>query len=212
MRFNDVLIAFHNQPCFDYSSVALLFPQGDASLRTSLHRFKKSGKLLELRRGLYAFPEPWRKVTLHAPLVANELYKPSYISERWALSWYGIIPEKVELITSLTTRPTRSFENGFGRFIYRTIKPFVFNGWLTEIVAGAAIRIATREKALADFLYLEAGEWTESRMESMRFDPEGIDASALDLHLRATGEQRLVRASEAWKRYASAESAGSISI
>ncbi|MBQ9398373.1 MAG: hypothetical protein IJU08_07755 [Bacteroidales bacterium] len=43
--------------------------------------------------------------------VLFNLYGPSYVSLHWALRWYGLIPERVETVTSVTTRHTREFEN-----------------------------------------------------------------------------------------------------
>ncbi|HAP43067.1 MAG: hypothetical protein A2087_09825 [Spirochaetes bacterium GWD1_61_31] len=56
------------------------------------------------------------------PLIANRLCQPSYLSERWALSWYGLLPEKVNLLTSVTPRGTCDYSNEFGAFRYRCIQ------------------------------------------------------------------------------------------
>ena len=210
MNFDDLVRKFGNQAAFSRADLSLLFDENDAALGVSLYRLKKAGKILDLKRGLYAFAEPWRKAPLHAPLVANLIYSPSYLSGLWALSWYGVIPEKTERYTSVTTRPTRGFENSFGRFSYRTLKPALFTGWERTTIAGAEILIATPEKALADHLYLESSEWDEERMESMRFDPDAVDGQKLEAFLMATGESRLERAMESWRRYAADLAEGTV--
>ena len=106
MTFNELMKTFGEQAAFSRSDISLMFHESDSSIGTAMHRLKKAGKILELKRGLYAFAQPWRKAPLHAPLVANLIYSPSYLSGLWALSWHGIIPEKVELNTCVTTRPT----------------------------------------------------------------------------------------------------------
>lgn len=212
MTFDMLMKNLGNQAAFSRSDLSLMFNESDASIGTAMYRLKKAGKILELKRGIYAFTTPWRKAVLHPPLIANLIYSPSYLSGLWALSWYGIIPEKVVLHTCVTTRPTRSFENSFGLFSYRSVKPALFNGWERTEIWGAHVLLATPEKAIADYLYLESGEWDESRMDSMRFDPYEIDDKKLEAFLTATGEQRLKRALQAWRAYAADQAEGMVTI
>lgn len=71
--------------------------------------------------------------------------------------------------TSVTSRPTRCFSNEWGHFQYRTISRSTGSGSVTLPVSGEAIVIAEGEQALLDLWYLEGGEWTPQRMETMRF-------------------------------------------
>ncbi len=204
MKFLDLLDRFGDQPYFDYPSVCLLFGESDEATRTALYRFRRAGKILELKRGLFTFSDIYRKAGLTATELAGVLYAPSYLSELWALSWYGLIPEKTVLYTSVTPRATRSFENSFGRFRYRSLKSTLFFGFRTETFMGASVRIATPEKALVDLWYLESGEWTVDRMESMRFEPNVIDASSLAETVRIADSLRLSEALRAWNNYTKA--------
>ncbi|MGA2545202.1 MAG: hypothetical protein ABSF43_01535 [Rectinemataceae bacterium] len=212
MKFDALLRVFNTEAYFDYSSVALLFPEGDESIRTALYRFKKKGHVIELRRGLYAFAELYRKATLNGPLVAQALYAPSYLSERWALSFYGVIPEKTVVYTSVTPRSTKDFVNAWGRFSYRTLKPTLFTGFATETIGGSKVRIATPEKALLDLWYLEKGDWTETRMESMRFEPGVIAIESLLEAADSSGIPRLERAAATWSNYAAESMKGRIEL
>jgi hypothetical protein len=144
--------------------------------------------------------------------LAGALYAPLYLSLQWALAWRGAIPEGVTTHTSVTTRPTRVFTNGFGRFEYRTIKPALFHGFSTETMDGMGIRVASAEKALFDLWYLEAGEWDESRHESLRLEPGVIDSDALSGLVEACGSPRLARARDAFIRYAQVESWGRVEL
>lgn len=202
MKFDELLDAFNGEAYFDIASVALLFPEGDQSIRNALYRFKKSARLLELRRGLYAIADRYRKTPLTGPVVAGALYAPSYLSERWALSFYGVIPEKTVVYTSVTPRTTKSFTNEWGRFAYRTLKPSLFSMFTIESIMGSPIRIATPGKALLDLWYLEDGEWTAARMESMRFEPGVIALESLVTAAEGSGLPRLKRAAAAWIDYA----------
>ena len=212
MKFDELLDRFNREPYFDFTSVALLFPEGDESIRTSLYRFKKAGRLLELRRGLYALADRYRKAALPVAAIAGALYQPSYLSTLWALSFWGVIPEKTVTYTSVTPRPTKRFENSWGRFDFRTLKPSLFSGFVTETVMGSPIRVAPPEKALFDLMYLEAGEWTEARMESMRFEPGAI---ALETFLALAIDSdipRLKRAAVAWRSYTNEALEGRIQL
>jgi predicted transcriptional regulator of viral defense system len=66
----------------------------ESSGTAELARLKKTGKVIQLRKGLYNLADRYRKAPLHAPAIAQALCAQSYLSERWALSWYGLIPEK----------------------------------------------------------------------------------------------------------------------
>ena len=102
---------------------------------------------------------------------ANVIYKPSYISLHTALSFYGIIPEAVPQITSVTTLKTIRFSNDFGEYSYKNIKPEMMFGYdLMEMEGGRRIMFATPEKALADMLYLYPFYDTEREIEELRLD------------------------------------------
>jgi len=212
MKFEALLESFQKEACFDYASVALLFSEGEESLRTSLYRFRKSGRLVELRRGLYAFAELYRKLPLAGPAVAEALYRPSYLSERWALSFHGVIPEKTIVYTSVSPRTTKRFDNAWGQFVYRSLRQDLFFGYSHESIMQSTVHVASPEKALMDLMYLEPGEWTTERMESMRFESALVDLGAFVTVMESTGLPRLIRAAEAWVRYASESAEGSIEL
>jgi predicted transcriptional regulator of viral defense system len=102
-----------------------------------------------LRNGFYILKDT--QPSLYA--IANRLYRPSYISLESALSFYGIIPETVYGITSVSTKATREFESEIGVFSYQKIKQEAFGGYELKDIHGEKIFIADAEKALADYLY-----------------------------------------------------------
>lgn len=104
---------------------------------------------LKVRNGLYALRiEPPQEEA-----IANRLYAPSYISFEYALSRYGIIPESVYTVTSVTTRITREFVVNNKSFTYSHIKKQAYRGYRTEKIGGMTVLIAEPEKALVDYLY-----------------------------------------------------------
>ncbi len=208
MKFFDLLREIGDQSAFDYSTVLVLFGESKAATRTALYRMKKAGKIVELRRGFYTFANPYRRAALNAAGIANILYSPSYLSERWALSWYSVIPEKTSIYTSVTPRTTRIFNNDFGTFRYRTIQPGFYGSYRTDTILSCEVRIATPEKALLDLWYLEHGEWTSERMASFRFEPRAVDATTLLKLAEGSGIPRLMRAAKVWSIYAREVSGG----
>ncbi len=86
-------------------------------------------------------------------LVANHLYGPSYVSLEWALSFYGLIPERVEEVTSVTTGYVKTFQTPLGRFSYVPLPPrFYALGATVSKQGEVAFMVATAQKALCDKL------------------------------------------------------------
>ncbi len=117
-----------------------------------LEEYTRAGFFWRLKKGLYilkADPPPEEEI-------ANLLYRPSYLSFEYALGTYNILPEMPYVITSATTKPTRTFEVGERAFSYFTIKRQAFAGFLPVKRTGRTVMIADPEKALVDYLYFVA--------------------------------------------------------
>jgi len=109
----------------------------------------KSGLFLKLRNNYYMLKDS--NPSLY--LIANKLYQPSYISLESALSHYGVIPEVVYTVTSVTTKPTREFKTPRSVFSYQRVKKSIFSGYSPVSIEGHVVLLAEPEKALADYLY-----------------------------------------------------------
>ena len=117
--------------------------------RFLVHRYAKQGALVKLRNGLYALAD-----RLPAdPAMANRLYEPSYLSFEYALAYYHLIPETVYAITSASPRPTRTVTVSGRVFEYHRLKRSAFTGYAPVKISGETVLMATREKALLDYLY-----------------------------------------------------------
>ena len=155
--------------CFNINQVLLWEKDFD---RNNLTRWCRRGLLVKLRNQYYAFPE-YRQVPDFSRYVANRIYAPSYISLHSALSFYGMIPEEVVQLTSVTTLKTARFENDFGTFHYQNVKtPFYFGYEIKTMQSGRGLLFATPEKALLDLLYLNPYYKTEQDMEELRLDED----------------------------------------
>jgi len=121
--------------------------------KNQLSRWTKKGYLVRLKNGLYAVSDIALRGHLSEYLIANMLYQPSYVSLEAALSYYGLIPELVYNITSITPKPTRRFKVGDTTYIYRTLMPKSFTGYRVAESDSLHFRIAELEKALVDYYY-----------------------------------------------------------
>jgi len=141
----------------------------EKTLYNQVNKWVKEGKVVRLRKGLFTLNDDERRVGISKKLIANILYSPSYISLEYALSHYGMIPEAVYAVTSLSTKKTQKFSNRFGEFLYRNIKRDAFFGFeALKDEFGFDCLIASPEKALMDYLYLNveaASEFDESFIE-----------------------------------------------
>ena len=155
--------------CFNTNQVLLWEKNFD---RNNLTRWCQRGLLVKLRNQYYAFPE-YQQMPDFSRYVANRIYTPSYISLHSALSFYGMIPEEVVQLTSVTTQKTAKFENAFGTFHYQNVKtPLYFGYELKTMQNGRGLLFATPEKALLDLLYLNPYYKTEQEMEELRLDED----------------------------------------
>ena len=168
MKFNEFVKIYQKAPLID-SSTFSLYNEKPQNLRRQVREWVKKDYLIPLKRGLYIFSSQWRKIQPSVLFMANFLVLPSYVSLEQALGFYEIIPEKVTVITSVTTKKTKIFRNLVGSFEYRSIKKDLFFGFKKEIDNNQEFFIALPEKALLDFFYLNnhfQGDFSE--LESLR--------------------------------------------
>ena len=150
-----------------------------------LMRYAKRGYLRRLKRGLYAAPS--RMPSRWA--IANRVYSPSYISLSSALSYYGLLPESVYSVTSVTTKSTREFQVDETAYRYRTLKRSAFGGYRAVEIGGDTVLLAEKEKAAADYLYFV---FLKKETFNRRLDLSKIDKSKLAGFLRQFGNPRLM--------------------
>lgn len=125
------------------------------TLKVQLSRWQKKKLVIKVKRGLYILNKSDRKIEPSRIFLANALYAPSYVSTTFAFGYYDLIPEKVEDVTSITTKKTANFTNIFGTFVYQHLKTNLFFGFKeVKDENGFPVLIAEPEKAMLDFIYL----------------------------------------------------------
>jgi predicted transcriptional regulator of viral defense system len=213
MNYSNLLQKLGKQGFFDLASVVQVSEEPRQSIQTQLYRWCKKGKLISLRRGMYAIPEPYRSSAINPAELANHLYTPSYLSLHWALGYYGLIPEMVVSYTSISSRVTRSFENTYGSFSYRHIKNGAFFGARPVEIDAQKVRIAEPEKAMLDLWYMEQGPWSRFRLTEMRYqNMDRLDLNRIQNYAERFSSKRLLSIFDNWKRWCYAEEQGSIEL
>jgi len=167
---------------FDYQTL-LDAVQGYARPRMKISGMLARGDIVRVKKGLYILGEPLRRRPFCRELLANLIYGPSYISLEYALHYYGLIPERVETITSVTSGRSRTFATPVGAFSYRMIPLEAFRTGMdrVELTDGRSFLMATPEKALADRIVADRGAGISTRKElleylltTLRIDPAGL--------------------------------------
>ncbi len=182
----EIINTLRNTPIKSQDLMTIL---GDISLGrqyrstpAKLNALETSGEIIRLKRGLYVLNASQYGYPPSAPICSNHIYGPSYLSLQWALSHYGLIPERIQTLTAVTLKHTRSFENKLGYFTYRQVpRAYYPIGITSDTMDGASFLIATPEKALCDLIIADTYIPSDSIRglyryleEDIRFDMENL--------------------------------------
>lgn len=133
----------------------------------------RNGKLFKIITGLY-------ETNPNTPgyLLASSIYGPSYISFEYALSFYGLIPERVTTVTCATCdkKKKKQYNTDFGVFTYRDVPVLAYpEEIILKVENNYSYQIASPEKALCDKLYTLTPLSNYSNLENMLFNDLRID-------------------------------------
>ena len=140
--------------------------------------------IVRVKKGIYVFGEKYARRPFSREVLANMIFGPSYVSLDYALHYHGLIPERVEALTSVTCSRSHRFSTPVGLFIYRKIPMMAFQIGIdqVELEGGRPFLIAIPEKALADKIQDDRGTGIRSQAEmkeylltSLRIDPGGLE-------------------------------------
>ena len=197
MKFEALLELVAAEPMFE-SGLLMTGAVSPGKIRLQISRWVKAGKLISLRRGLYALAQPYAKASPHPFLVANRLCRPSYVSLQSALAWYGMIPEYVPAVTSITSGRPRPCRLPLGDFLFRHVKTPEFRGYRRiEVQPGQFAFVACREKALLDLIHLTPGADTRPYLMELRLQNlSGLSPRSLQRMAADWGSPKLLRAAK----------------
>jgi predicted transcriptional regulator of viral defense system len=144
----DILFEIYkdSRTVFKISDIALLINSNDGLLYQKLNRLVKKGKLLNIRKGIYA------KEGYKSEELACLLYTPTYISLGYVLQRSGMIFQYDSAITNISYL-NREVSVNEQSIQYRQIKREILLN-TSGIINKNNTNIATPERAFLDTLYL----------------------------------------------------------
>ena len=157
MQKNKFIVMFKKNPLIQFAGVPVSGAEVKAcfpdlsSPEKKVQALEKSGELIRLKRNLFIVNSELTGKDTDVRLCAIHLYGPSYVSLQWALRYYGLIPERVFMMTSVTTKRSRSFKTPIGTFSYMQVPSGYFPIGINSVEEnGVHFLIASPEKALCD--------------------------------------------------------------
>lgn len=164
--------------------------------RRRLNEWQDKGYIKKVIKGYYVFSD----LELNESVlfeIANKIHHPSYVSLEMALSYYHLIPESIYTITSISSRRPCKYKTPLGDFTYRKVKPELFFGYELLKNNSRWFKIATLEKAILDYFYLNPHLRTQSDYDSLRLNAqlfrENIDEEKIHLYLDKFSQKRLTK-------------------
>jgi predicted transcriptional regulator of viral defense system len=154
---------------FDYPALMAAL-SGYANPRDRVTALLRRGDILRVKKGLYVFGDQLRRRPYSLELLANLIYGPSFVSLDSALSFHGLIPERVAATTSVTGKRPKKFDTPVGLFIYRQVPREYFPLGMDRVEEGdVAFLVAVPERALADKVRDDRGHPLRTRAEAARY-------------------------------------------
>ena len=184
--------------------------------REKISAWLKSGELIRVKKGLYVFGKTIAKEPFSKEILANLIYGPSAVSLTYALSFYGLIPERTSIITSITNKRNKKFATPVGNYIYYYLnnEKYTIGLEFSSQKNGRPFLIATPEKALCDQLCLidrkikitEHVDMKNYLIEDLRLDEDELKKFSLN-HLIQINDvyknikiQTLISCIKKWKK------------
>jgi len=146
-EYSDVLLR-SSRTIFSTKDVALLWgEEREDTVSARLNKYVKSGKLIRVRRGLYAKDKNYDKFEL-----ATKIYIPSYISFETVLTRAGISFQYYDSIF-VASYVTREINISGQKISFVRIKDYVLSN-TAGIEHAEGYSIASKERAFLDRIYI----------------------------------------------------------
>ena len=157
MKFEDQIREFEGQPLNRQILMDML--KDYKRPYDKINELVKKEALIPVRKGIFV-PGPALHLASPEPfLLANHLKGPSYISMETALSYWGLIPEKVFEVTSAAVGRSETYDTLTGRFRYAhlPLPYYAFGQQQVTLAENQVALVATAEKALCDKIITTSG-------------------------------------------------------
>ena len=136
-----------------------------------INELVKQKVLVLVKNGLYV-PGPASLVRGPEPfLIANHIWGPSYVSLESAMAYWGLIPERVFEVSSVTTMLSKTYNTPTGRYSYVHLpSPYYTMGiQQRKLTDRQYILIASPEKAICDKIITTSGILLRSKKQVIDF-------------------------------------------
>ncbi len=161
----------------------------DTTVDTYISRFLKYKEIFKLKRGMYVPADFYSKNKgdiSYSFYLANIIRKPSYVSSWAALQYYNLTTESIHGVTSVTQKPTRTYDTKLGSFSYQSIQKELFADF-SSAKGKFDFFIASPAKALFDLLYFKTRQFRgveveniKPLVEELRIDIDEMDKNEQD--------------------------------
>jgi hypothetical protein len=153
--------------------------------RGKVSRMLKAGQIIRVKKRLYVFGKMTSRMPINRKVLANLIYGPSYVSGHYALAHHQLIPERVKMVTNMTTKKNKSFDTPFGIFKYVYLHPERYRvGVDWHVNDHECYLMASPEKALAGVIVRQLDLGKESQLLEWMIDDMRMDTDRLaDLSL-----------------------------
>jgi hypothetical protein len=168
---------------FDYQTLLDSLKQYERP-RDKITRLLRQNAIIRVKKGIYIFGPKYARRPFSREILANMIYGPSCISLDLALHYHGLIPERVEAVTSVTSGRGRRFITPVGLFIYHHVPPAAFPVGIDQVQleGGRPFLVALPEKALADKIQDDRGTGIRNQEDMQRYLIENLRIDVESLH------------------------------
>ncbi len=169
-----------------------------------LSEWQNKSYIKMIRKGYYIFSD----IEINEQilfLIANKIYEPSYVSCEMALSFYGLIPEGVYSVTSISSKNTSRFKTPVAEFSYRKVKPELFFGYKLMTINNQQYKIAEIEKTVLDYLYLNPQMKDSANFSEWRFNAQDflakVNMEKFNEYLKVFNNKQLNKRAEKFLKF-----------
>ena len=181
MDFSRLLFPYEGQPITHQILTSLLSQHKRPN--DKIKALKDQGIIKSVKRGIYVPGENTNVRVPESGLLAHHIYGPSYLSMETALSHYGLIPERVYAITSMTTKPSKEFKTSIGLYSYSYLPLPYYAFGIKSVVLDEKqqVLMASPEKALTDKIVNTPGAILRSITSAQDYVFENLRMDESDL-------------------------------
>ncbi len=202
MNFQTILPQLKDLPYITKNNLKLFQDRSDDAFNANIRRWMKKGWLIKLKNGFYVTKEYIEKENdkeAYNEFIATQLIFPSYLTKEYILQKFNVPAEFTYGYTLVTTRKTNFVQNKLSYYSYSFIKKDLFCGYIKKKYKQNIFFIATKAKALFDFIYFKKRflkEVNTKTIEGLRLDLDSFtddDFIEFEKYLEIAGSPKMER-------------------